>query len=245
MMPHRMAPWDIPCNEDDGSQEPNSGHKDWPRVQRRQCQEAVDGAGLAWHKGDQPRAAEADKQDEEADPDGDRLLQGQRNHVEDVLADAKKHQDRNYDPLGDDNSHRLGERESHRADQGEGNDRVEPKPRGNGEHPIRVETHSDRHDASNQAGHGGDRPRIETSPTETQDGRVDRDDVGHDHECREPGKGFSPDIRAMLRKLEIALQQRPRTGSRGALRHVAPRPVNHAVSLSQQSSDVPQDHKQL
>ena len=110
------------------------------------------------------------------------------------------------------------------AGDGEGDERVEPEPRGQRQRIVGDDAHQDRHHPGHQRSTGGDRrevrriaaaeePAIDVL-SEAEDQRVEDDDVGH----RDEGDDATPDLaldrRAPLGDLEVAVDA-GRTGRLG------------------------------
>ena len=123
---------------------------------------------------------EPDEQDEEADADADRALQGEGHCIHDRFPGADHDKDSDRDPFEDDHAHRPWERQALPEDEREGNDGVDAEAGGKGERVVRKDAHGDRHDPGDESGAGGSRNRVEAR--RRQNLRVQEDDVRHHHE---------------------------------------------------------------
>ena len=188
-------------DQTDEEREDRSGAERGQRDDRRAARREDDDAGV-----DEP-----DEQDEQADADADRALERQRDRVEDRLAEVREHEDRDRDAFHEDDPHRGRPRQRRLAEHElERDDRIESEPRGHCEGAIRVEAHRDREHARAERGH---RDGLIEAGTEVlalqirdadvvQDDRVERDDVGHHEECRDPTDDLGADRRRVLLELE-------------------------------------------
>ena len=161
---------------------------------------------------DEAAVDEADEQDEEADADDDRLLELERDGLEDRLAEAGEHEDRDGDTLEDDEAHGALEGEALAEDEAEGDDRVEAHAGRDGVGTVGDQAHEDGHDAGDEAGRGERGRERQAFAAEPEDARVHEDDVGHDDEGREPGERVALERRVPLLELEEALQRVGRAG---------------------------------
>ena len=148
----------------------------------------------------------ADEQDEEADADDDRLLELQRDRLEDRLAEAGEHEDGDGHALEEDEAHGLREREALAEDEAERHDGVEAHAGSDGVGAVGDGAHEDRHDAGDETGGGEHGGEGQTLAAESEDTRVHEDDVGHDDERREPGKHVASECGAPLGEVEHSVE---------------------------------------
>ena len=122
-------------------------------------------------------------------------------------------------PISDD--HTLKHDQTHRVGPGrllgdrEGHERVEPKTGGERQREVGDDTHEDRHDPGDEGGASGDGREVRLgSPTEelpvavlheTQNDRVEHDDVGHREERDEAAAHLSLNGGSPLGDLEVVI----------------------------------------
>ena len=188
--------------------EPEDGDEDRPG------REAAEGDGRALAADDDPCLVEPDEGDEEPDADRDRLLQVERDRVEDLLPPAGEDEGRDGDALQHDQAHGGRERQPLADDEAEGDDGVDPEPGRDRVGHVRVQAHRDRHHAGDEAGDGEDLVERQSerrevgNPREAQDLRVHEDDVRHHDEGRDAGHRVARERGAVLGEAEMALEER-------------------------------------
>src|SRR5665647_3376448 len=214
--PEDDGPAPLAREHDDGDHEAEDGD------QHRHADEGPERQRRAAAAHDEAAVDKADEQDEEADADDDGLLQLERDGLEDGLAEAGEHEDRDGHALEEDEAHGALEAEPLTQHQAEGDDCVEAHAGGDGVGAVGEEAHDDRHHAGHEAGRGECGRERQALPLQTEDARVHEDDVGHDDERREPGQGVALERRVPLLELEEALQRVVRVGVSGGFH--SPRP---------------------
>ena len=129
---------------------------------------SVTGVRLGRVLDDESRLPEPDEQDEQADADADRLLEVERHGVHDRFAKAADDQDRDDDALEEHDAHRGRPGEAHSRDKLEGDHRVQPHARSDGERTVRVETHQDAEEPGRETGRGHGSRERKSLAVETQ-----------------------------------------------------------------------------
>jgi hypothetical protein len=161
---------------------------------------------------DKSRVDEPDERDEEADADGDRLLELERDRLHDFLPHPDEHEGGHERALQDDDAHRLRKTEALAGDERERHDCVQAEPGCDRVRPVRDEPHEDRHHSGNEARGGEDavegKPRTfqPLNAGEAEDRGVYEDDVGHDDEGRHARHRVPPERRPVFGEAEATIQ---------------------------------------
>jgi hypothetical protein len=133
-----------------------------------------------------------------------------------AVPEAGEHEDEDDEALEDDQAHRIGP--GHLGGDGEGDEGVETQAGGQGEREVGEHPHEDRHQAGHQGGARGDGrqvgpiagppPRKCTVGVlgETEDQRVEDDDVGHREEGDDAAADLAFDAGAPFGDLEEAVE---------------------------------------
>ena len=139
---------------------------------------------------DDPGIQQSDEGDEEPDPYRNGLLQGHGDGIEDGFPDGGQGKDDEDDPFDEDGGQGHFPGIPHLEADGVGKVGVEPHARCQGKGIVGKGGHEEGTQGRGDGGDGEQGPFIHACGTE--DGGVHDQDVGHGHECGDPGDDFRP-----------------------------------------------------
>ena len=166
---------------------------DLPQADRRAGDAEGDDAGLV----------QADEGEEEADADGEAVLEGTGDGVGQPAAHLEDGEDGEEDAGEEDGAEGRLPGIAEHLDDGEGDEGVLPHVGGDGKGALGVDAHDQGAEGGGDDGGGHRRPARDTG--RLQDRRVDDDDVGHGQEGGDAGHGFLTIAGLVAGEIEVAV----------------------------------------